>query len=257
MHLLSEVFNHTYNDRNTLLGDPHFVNNPLQTLMSKEYAKKIRSSIDLDNHTPSINISKINRKIEESPQTTHYSIIDQYGNAVSNTYTLNYSFGNGIIVKDTGFFMNNEMGDFTFHVGKPNSYGLVQGELNSIEPSKRPLSSMTPVIMISPDNEEVYALGSPGGSRIITTVAQVILNIVDHELNIKSAISVPRMHSQLWPEEIMIEQGFSLDTINILQAKGHKIKKIKAIGSVQIVKRNSEIFEGGSDPRRGGLAAGL
>jgi gamma-glutamyltranspeptidase / glutathione hydrolase len=257
MHILSETFNNAYNDRNTLLGDPAFVDNPLQTLMSKEYAKKIRSSIDLTQHTPSIKISKITRKVQESPQTTHYSIIDQYGNAVSNTYTLNYSFGNGIIVKDTGFFMNNEMGDFTFEVGKPNGYGLVQGELNSIEPEKRPLSSMTPVIMVSPDNHEVYALGSPGGSRIITTVAQVILNIVDYELNIQSAISMPRMHSQLWPEGIMVEQGFSVDTIRILESKGHDIQTVEAMGSVQVVKSKKEMFEGGSDPRRGGLSAGL
>ncbi len=254
MHVMTEAFNYAYNDRNTDLGDPLFVKNPTKKLTSKQYAESIRQKIDLSKHTPSSVISKSITPDHESTQTTHYSIIDHEDNVVSNTYTLNYSYGNGKMVKGAGFLLNNEMDDFTAKVGAANAHGLVQGEANAIEPQKRPLSSMSPTIMIGPKGV-LYATGSPGGGRIITTVLQVILNIVDYQLDLQSAVSMPRMHSQLWPDEIMIEQGFSVDTVNILEVMGHKVVLFDAMGSAQTAKKSDHGFKGAADPRRMGAYA--
>ena len=254
MHVMTEAFNYAYNDRNTDLGDPLFVKNPTKKLTSKQYAESIRQKIDLSKHTPSSTISKSIMPDHESTQTTHYSIIDNEGNVVSNTYTLNYSYGNAKMVKGAGFLLNNEMDDFTAKVGAANAYGLVQGEANAIEPQKRPLSSMSPTIMIGPKGT-LYATGSPGGSRIITTVLQVILNIVDYRLDLQSAVSMPRMHSQLWPDEIMIEQGFSADTVTILESMGHQVMFFDAMGSAQTAKKSNHGFKGAADPRRMGAYA--
>ena len=255
IHILTEAMSQAYYDRNSKLGDPDFIDNPTDLLISKPYAKNIRENISLTKHIPSSQISHNLEPAYESTETTHFSIVDNEGNMVANTYTLNYSFGNGQVVEGTGILMNNEMDDFTSKVGVPNAYGLIQGKANSIEPNKRPLSSMTPTIILDKDNKPFLATGSPGGSRIITTVLQVILNVIDHDLNIQTAVSIPRMHNQLWPDEIRLEQGFSQDTIHILQEMGHTVKPIDAMGSAQTVEMDNSLFFGAADPRRAGAKA--
>ncbi|MCF6775374.1 gamma-glutamyltransferase [Thiotrichales bacterium 19X7-9] len=255
IHLMTEAESYAYNDRNSDLGDPDFVHNPVEHLVSKSYADSIRKQINYDKHVPSSKISDVKVIDNESNQTTQFSVVDHDGNMVSNTYTLNYSYGNGIIAKDLGFFLNNEMDDFTAKVGVANSFGLVQGKANSIEPGKRPLSSMTPTIIITKDNQPFLATGSPGGSRIITTTLQVILNMITHHLNLQSAVNAPRVHSQLWPDQIQIEQGISPDTIKILEEMGHQVVLDAAMGSANSVSYQDDMFYGARDPRRAGALA--
>ncbi|MDC0534510.1 gamma-glutamyltransferase [Francisellaceae bacterium] len=255
IHILAEAMSQAYYDRNIKLGDPDFVDNPTDILISKPYADNVRRSISLTKHTPSNKISHALKPAYESTETTQSSIVDSEGNMVANTYTLNYSFGNGQVIEGTGILMNNEMVDFTSKVGIPNAFGLIQGKANSIEPNKRPLSSMTPTIVLDKDGKPFLATGSPGGSRIITTVLQVILNVIDHNLNIQTAVSLPRMHNQLWPDEIRLEQGFSDDTIHILEVMGHKVKPIDAMGSAETIQYNGNLYFGAADPRRPGAKA--
>jgi gamma-glutamyltranspeptidase/glutathione hydrolase len=192
----------------------------------------------------------------ESRETTHYSVMDRFGNVVSNTYTINFSFGAGIIAAGTGIFLNNEMDDFSAKPGVPNAFGLIGGEANAVGAGKRPLSSMTPTIVFK-DGKPVLATGSPGGSRIITTVLQTIVNWADHGLNVAEAASGPRFHHQWLPDTLFVEQHFSPDTLALLKAKGHQIKETRAMGSTQTVQRIDGGFLGASDPRRqGALTAG-
>ncbi len=257
INLMSNAMSYAYNDRNSDLGDPDFVKMDLSKLTSKAYAKAIADKIDLTKHMPSKDIATVKPEDLESNQTTHYSIVDKDGNMVANTYTLNYSYGSGIVVPDTGVLLNNEMDDFTAKVGEPNVFGLIQGKANSIAPNKRPLSSMTPTIILDKDGKPYIATGSPGGSRIITTTLQVILNVIDHQLNLQSAVNAPRIHSQLWPEEIRIEEGISPDTINLLETMGNIVVKKPAMGAAEsIMKANGYVY-GAADPRRpSGLALG-
>ncbi|MCF6765488.1 gamma-glutamyltransferase [Thiotrichales bacterium 19S3-7] len=255
IHLMTEAESYAYNDRNSDLGDPDFVHNPVEHLTSRAYADTIRKQINRDKHVPSSKLSDVKVINNESNQTTQFSVVDHDGNMVSNTYTLNYSYGSGIIAKGLGFFLNNEMDDFTAKVGVANSFGLVQGKANSIEPGKRPLSSMTPTIVITKDNQPFLATGSPGGSRIITTTLQVILNIITHHLNLQSAVNAPRVHSQLWPDQIQIEQGISPDTIKLLEKMGHEVILAPAMGSANSVLYQESMFYGARDPRREGALA--
>lgn len=256
VHTLAEAMSLAYYDRNNKLGDPAFVNNPVDKLTSDEYAKSLRVKVSDNKHTPSKVISQDkSANAYESPETTQFSIIDKNGNMVSNTYTLNYSFGNGQVIPDTGILMNNEMDDFTSKVGVPNAYGLIQGEANAIAPGKQPLSSMTPTIITDQDDNPFIATGSPGGSRIITTVLQVILNVIDHQLNLQTAVNTPRMHNQLWPDQISIEMGFSEDTIHILEEMDHRVVLRNAMGSAQTVGWKDNLFYGAADPRRPGASA--
>jgi gamma-glutamyltranspeptidase/glutathione hydrolase len=191
----------------------------------------------------------------ESPDTTHYSVIDREGNVVSNTTTLNFSFGSGIAVTGAGFLLNNEMDDFSAKAGVPNAYGLIGHKANEIESGKRPLSSMTPTIVLN-DGEAWFATGSPGGSRIITTVLQMIVNVIDHGMNIAEAEAAPRMHHQWLPDLLQLESGFSPDTIRILEARGHKIAATQwSMGSLQTVAYKDGVFRGSSDPRRPNAAS--
>ncbi|HAP51545.1 MAG TPA: gamma-glutamyltransferase, partial [Marinobacter adhaerens] len=186
----------------------------------------------------------------ESPETTHFSVVDKWGNAVSNTYTINFSYGSGITVEGAGFLLNNEMDDFSAKPGVPNAYGLIGGEANKVEPGKRMLSSMSPTI-VKKDGKNVLVTGSPGGSRIITTTLQVILNVIDHGMNIQTAVSAPRMHHQWLPDEIRIEQGISPDTIRLLQERGHTVVGGSAMGAIQSILIDEEgVLNGGADPRR-------
>ncbi|NVJ60296.1 MAG: gamma-glutamyltransferase [Gammaproteobacteria bacterium] len=254
IHTLTEAFKYVYADRSKHLGDPDFHPVPIAKLIDKEYAKQLSKKINLSKAVSSEEILPSNFQVDESPQTTHYSIIDKWGNVVTNTYTLNFSFGNGRIAPGTGFFLNNEMDDFSAKPGSPNAYGLLGGEANSIEPKKRPLSSMTPTIVLK-DNQPVLVTGSPGGSRIITAVLHQIINVIDFGMNIAEAANVPRFHHQWYPDKIFIEQGFSPDTLQLLKQRGFNVQSSRAGGSIQSVGKTEGEVYGASDPRRSGAAS--
>jgi len=234
IHFMAEAMRHTFVDRNFLLGDPAFVNNPLKRLLSETYAAEIRARIDTKKATSS---SEVQPGIapHEGTETTHYSIVDAAGNAVSVTYTVNALFGAKVIAGDTGFFLNDEMDDFTVKPGVANLFGLVQGKTNAIAPGKRPLSSMSPTI-VTKDGKTFMVLGSPGGSRIISIVVQVILNVVDHGMNIQEAVNAPRIHHQWLPDEIAVEPfAVSPDTRNALIEMGHKVVEQTPWGAAEAI----------------------
>ncbi len=253
IHILTEVMKRAYADRSKHLGDIDFYDVPF-SLMSKEYSSFLNKSISVNSITASIDVSSGDPYPYESPDTTHFSVMDQYGNAVSNTYTLNFSYGSGIMIPGTGMLMNNEMDDFSSKPGVPNGYGLLGSEANSIQANKRPLSSMTPTIIFK-DNKPYLVLGSPGGSRIITTVLQVALNVMEHDMNVAQAVNSPRIHHQWLPEVLMIEKGFGPDTEKLLQEKGYKLYPSSTMGSVQAILKDGEYFYGAADPRRPGSGA--
>ena len=248
IHILAEVMKRAYADRSKYLGDSDFYKVP-SSLTSKDYAKALNKDISVEEITPSSEVAPGNPYPYESPDTTHFSVMDQYGNAVSNTYTLNFSYGSGMMIPGTGMLINNEMDDFSSKPGTPNGYGLLGSEANAIEPNKRPLSSMTPTIIFK-DNEPYMVFGSPGGSRIITTVLQVAMNVMEHDMNIAQAVHSPRMHHQWLPEVLMIEQGFGVDTENLLKQKGYRLYPSSTMGSVQAIIKKGNYFYGSADPRR-------
>jgi len=254
IHLLVEVMKRAYADRSKFLGDTDFVEVPLLGLTSKEYAKNLLSEISLTQATPSEEVLVGNPIPYESPDTTHFSVMDEKGNVVSNTYTLNFSYGSGIVIPGTGFFINNEMDDFSSKPGQPNAFGLIGEKANEIEPNKRPLSSMTPTIVFK-EGKPYIVLGSPGGSRIITTVLQVILNVLEHKMNISEAVIRPRIHHQWLPDILLVEKGFSKDTLKLLNGKGHQTKDYRSMGSVQAILKEGDYFYGAADPRRPGAGA--
>ena len=248
IHILAEVMKRAYADRSKYLGDSDFYKVP-SSLTSKKYAISLNKDISLDKVTPSEDVSPGDPYPYESPDTTHFSVMDSYGNAVSNTYTLNFSYGSGMMIPGTGMLINNEMDDFSSKPGTPNGYGLLGSEANAIEGNKRPLSSMTPTIIFK-DQKPYMVFGSPGGSRIITTVLQVALNVMEHEMNIAQAVHSPRMHHQWLPEVLMIEQGFGSDTIKLLESKGYRLYPSSTMGSVQAIVKEGKYFYGSADPRR-------
>ena len=234
IHLMVEAMRHAYLDRNTLLGDPDFVKNPLDRLLSPDYAAAIRAKIDPDHAMKSSDL-QAGTEPHEKPETTHYSVLDKDGNAVAVTYTINGLFGAGVIAGDTGFFLNNEMDDFTTRPGQPNLFGLVQGPQNAIAPGKRPLSSMSPTI-ITREGKPVMVLGSPGGARIITITLETILNLVDYGMELQEAVDAPRFHHQWLPDEVYVEaRGFSPDTKAKLEAMGYKVTEQGQWGAVAAI----------------------
>lgn len=250
IHVMAEAMKRAYADRAAYLGDTDFVDVPLAGITSKAYAKSLRDEIDPNHATPSSEIAAGQPLPYESNETTHFSIADDSGLAVSNTYTVNFSYGSGIVVDGAGFLLNNEMDDFSAKPGTPNAYGLIGGEANRIEPEKRMLSSMTPTI-VKKDGKNFLITGSPGGSRIITTTLQVVMNVIDHGMNIQSAVSAPRIHHQWLPDEIRIEDGISPDTIALLEAMGYQVSQQEAMGAAQsILIEDDGTFTGGADPRR-------
>tara|TARA_R110002050_G_scaffold55954_14_gene126082 strand:- start:10460 stop:12190 length:1731 start_codon:yes stop_codon:yes gene_type:complete len=256
IHLMAEAMKRAYADRSEYLGDPDFADVPVKALTSKAYAAKIRDGISLNRATPSETIKPGKLAPYESDQTTHFSIVDQYGNAVSNTYTLNFSYGSGMTAKGTGVLLNNEMDDFSAKPGVPNAYGLIGGDANAVEPGKRPLSSMSPTIVLK-DGKPYLVTGSPGGSRIITTTLQLISNMIDHSMNVAEATNAARIHHQWLPDEIRVEEdGLSRDTVAALEAKGHTIAVKSVMGSTQSihVDAGKGLLLGASDPRRTGSA---
>ncbi len=251
IHLMTEAMKRAYADRSEYLGDSDFVDVPLAEITSKDYAAAIRDGISLNRATPSSTIKPGDLAPYESDQTTHFSIVDKDGNAVSNTYTINFSYGSGMVADGTGVLMNNEMDDFAAKPGVPNAYGLIGGDANAVEGGKRPLSSMSPTIVMK-DGEVYMVTGSPGGSRIITTTLQVIMNVIDHGMNIAEASFAPRIHHQWLPDEIRIEDGISRDTIALLERLGHTVSEQSVMGSTQsiLVDKESGYLFGASDPRR-------
>ena len=257
LHEYAEAEKLAYADRAAWLGDPDFVKIPLAGLISKAYAEHLRTLIAPDRARPAADIRPGEPQRYESDQTTHFSIVDAEGNAVANTYTLNLPYGSGLVADGTGVLLNDELDDFAAKPGAANVYGLLGGDANAPGPMKRPLSSMSPTIVFK-DGRLVLATGSPGGSTIISTVTQIILNVIDHGLNVAEAENAPRAHDQLWPDELRIERGMSPDTIRLLEAMGHKVVVRNAMGSANtIVRAPDGELEGASDLRqRGTLAIG-
>ena len=235
IHRLVEAMNLAYRDRNRLLGDPDHVAMPLEQLQSSAYAALQRSRLDLNRHRPAAQLEADPTALGGGSNTTHVSVADRQGGLVAVTTTLNGAYGNGISVPGAGFLLNNELDDFSLKPGSANGYGLVQGAVNAIAPGRRPLSSMTPTLVFRPSGEPLLATGSPGGSRIITTVLQVLLNRLVFGLNLASSVAAPRIHSQLWPDQISLEEGISPDTRRLLEAMGHKLVAVPAMGSANSV----------------------
>lgn len=250
VHLLAEVARLAYADRSKHLGDPDYYKVPVDWLTSKTYGKQLAATIDMNKARPSAEVAPGVEPPYESPDTTHYSVIDADGNMVANTYTLNFTFGSGISVDGAGFLLNNEMGDFVARPETPNAFGLLGGDANAIEAGKRPLSSMVPAMIFGADGTAI-ATGSMGGSRIITGVLQTIVNIIDHGMNIAEAAAAPRMHHQWFPDLLSLEPGFSPDTIRILRERGHEVVDTTySMGSTQTVSFQDGLFRGASDSRR-------
>ena len=247
--LLTESMKYAYADRSKYLGDPDFFDVPVQSLISKEYAKNIYKKIKLNSITPSEKILPGSELKHESLDTTHFSVADTNGNFVSNTYTLNSGFGSGVMVDGTGVLMNNEMDDFVSAPGIPNQFGLVGGEANKIEPFKRPLSSMTPTIVLR-DDKPIYATGSPGGSRIITTVLQFLLNTLVFKMEISDATVAPRIHHQWKPDVLMLETGFDIQHADKIESFGQKIYLSGPGTALESIEKKGDFFYGFGDTRR-------
>ncbi len=260
VHRQAEAFRRAFVDRNTKLGDPAFVHDPVDELTSAEYARKLASTIDSARATPTGDFAHV---IGEGTQTTHYSVVDAQGNAVATTTTLNDLYGSGVYVASAGFFLNDEMDDFTSRVGVPNMYGLVQGEANAIAPGKRMLSAMSPTIVLDDSGRVMLVLGARGGPRIITSVAQVLLDVIDHGMSLAAALETPRIHHQAWPDSVWYENGgFSPAVLDSLTAMGHAIGPFRTsdgdrfVGRVIGIERTRDGWVGVVDPRTSGGAGG-
>jgi gamma-glutamyltranspeptidase/glutathione hydrolase len=252
VHYMVEAMRHAYVDRNFSLGDPAFVKNPLDKILSAKHAADIRAKIDPVKATPSSEV-KIGVEPHESDQTTHYSVVDKFGNAVSVTYTINGGFCAQVIAGDTGFFLNDEMDDFTSKVGAPNMFGLVQGDNNSIQPGKRPLSSMAPTLVTK--NGKVFMVtGSPGGSRIITITLESILNVIDHNMDVQAAVDTPRIHHQWMPDTVYVEPNAITPAVQKeLEADGYNFTENRTWGSDEAIiigtKNGKRVLYGANDDR--------
>lgn len=257
MHIMAEAMKLAYADRSKYLGDPDFVDLPVRQLTSADYAANLAESIDMSRARPSAEIAPGDLTAYESPETTHYSVMDADGNAVVNTYTLMFSYGSGVVIDGAGFLMNNNMGNFTLRPDIPDAFGLMGSEDNQITAGRRPVSSMTPIIVLR-DGVPYLLTGSPGGSRIITTNLQLLVNVLGHEMNIADATVRPRIHHQWQPDRLEAESGFGPDAIRILMERGHNVVPGRAMGSLQTVLFDGNLFYGFSDPRRpGALSLGF
>lgn len=257
LHVMAEAMKFSYADRSKYLGDPDFVEVPTETLISKAYAKDLAKRISMERALSSDQVEPGNLAIYESDETTHYSVVDDEGNMVGNTYTLMFSFGSGVVIEGTGILMNNNMGNFTLRSDIPDAFGLMGSENNLISPNRRPVSSMSPVL-VSRDGAPLLMTGSPGGSKIISANMQMILNVVEFGMNIADAAVAPRIHHQWKPEVLEIESGISPDTVSRLIDKGHNInfsQRSAGMGSLQTVMWRDGLFYGYSDPRRPGAGA--
>ena len=263
LHLMAESMRIAYADRSEYLGDPDFVKVPVKALTSKNYAKLRRSQIQMSKAKPSIEVKAVdtqtlNRFVYESPETTHLTVVDKERNVVSLTFTVNGGFGAGAVAAGTGILLNNEMDDFAAAPGVPNLFGLVGGEANSIAPGKTPLSSMTPII-VTENGKFRLAAGAPGGSTIITTVLQIVLNVLVYDMNVGEAVSAPRVHHQWLPDRLMVEKGgFDAATLDELRRRGHMIREAEGWGNANAIVLTSDGWlEGAADRRGEGVAKGF
>ncbi len=257
LHYEAEVMRRFYADRNQYIGDPDFVKNPIAGLLDPAYIASRRASIDPAHATPSTVVGPGKPAGAESSETTHFDVVDEQGNAVSVTFTLNGGYGNGITVPGLGILLNNEMDDFTSKVGAPNLFGLVQGRQNTIAPGKRPLSSMAPTIVLK-DDKLFAVMGGPGGSRIPSAILQAFIDVVDFGMNAQDAVDAPRIHHQWLPDRITMEKGISPDTIESLKARGHdaRYEGGPVTAEVEMILIDGGWLQGAGDPRRSGTAAG-
>ncbi len=262
IHRLTESMKYAYADRSKYLGDPDYFDVPVAALTDKAYAGSIRGKINLERATPSTEIAPAPKLPFESKDTTHFSTMDASGNMVANTYTLNFTYGNGRTVAGAGFLLNNEMDDFSAKPGTPNAFGLLGGVANAIAPGKRPLSSMTPTLLFR-NGQPVMATGSPGGSTIITAVLQTVLNVAEFDMNAATATARPRIHHQWFPDRLILEPGHSVDTRRILSEMGHGVSAVasynegeRVLGATMtIIRRPDGLIAGSADPRRPGAHA--
>jgi len=254
LHLLIEAMKRAYADRARYLGDPAFVSAPADMLISKDYAAKQRATIDLARATPAEALSA--RQPREGSNTTHYSVVDSGGNAVSNTYTLNFPYGVGLVADGTGVLLNNELDDFTAAPGTSNAFGLVGFEANLPGPGKRPLSSMSPTIVLK-DGKPVLVTGTPGGSRIISAVLQIVVDVIDYKMDVAAAVAAPRVHHQWMPDVVRVERGFPPETLDALRQMGHEVIEPLGQTSANSIAVTPAGLLGAPDPRtRGATAAG-
>jgi gamma-glutamyltranspeptidase/glutathione hydrolase len=259
-HLMAEAMRRAFADRAEYMGDTDFVKAPIAGLIDKSYAARLRSSIDTERASSSTDVKAGRPAGYESEETTHFTVVDAEGNAVANTYTLNNSYGSAAMAKGTGILLNNEMDDFAAKPGTPNLYGLIQGERNAVAPKKRPLSAMTPTIVLRKDGSLWFTAGSPGGPTIINTVLCIITNVIDYEMNIQQAIDFPRIHHQWLPDELVGEPfGLSGDTQRALTTRGHTLARKRTLGDAEgiMIEEKTGMRLGATDPRRSdGLAVG-
>ena len=251
MHIMTESMKLAYADRSKYLGDPDYLDLPVEELTSKLYAKDLADGISMEAARASDDILPGDLAPYESPETTNYSILDQQGNAVVNTYTLMASYGSGVVVEGLGFLMNNNMGNFTLRPDIPDPFGLMGSADNQIMPGRRPVSSMTPLIVLR-DGVPFLLTGSPGGSRIITTNLQLLVNVLEHGMNIADATAAPRIHHQWYPDRLQVESGFSPDALRLLEERGHGLSLSAGMGSLQTILFDGDLYYGYSDPRRPG-----
>ncbi len=257
LHIMAEAMKFSYADRSKYLGDPDFVEVPTELLVSKKYASDIAAKISMERALTSDEIAPGQLSIYESDETTHYSVVDDEGNMVGNTYTLMFTFGSGVVIEGTGILMNNNMGNFTLRSDIPDAFGLMGSENNLIRPNRRPVSSMSPVL-VSKNGQPILMTGSPGGSKIISANMQMVLNVVEFGMNIADAAVAPRIHHQWKPDVLEIESGISPDTVSRLIDRGQNInfsQRSAGMGSLQTVMWQDGIFYGYSDPRRPGAGA--
>jgi gamma-glutamyltranspeptidase/glutathione hydrolase len=259
-HLMAEAMRRAFADRAEYMGDSDFVKVPVPGLIDKSYAAGLRATINTERASTSAEVRAGRPAGYESDETTHFTVVDAEGNAVANTYTLNNSYGSAAVAKGTGLLLNDEMDDFAAKPGTPNLYGLIQGERNAVAPKKRPLSAMTPTIVLRKDGSLWFTAGSPGGPTIINTVLCIITNVIDYEMNIQQAIDFPRIHHQWLPDELVGEPlGMSGDTQKALIARGHKLAKLRYLGDAEgiMIEEKTGMRLGATDPRRSdGLAQG-
>ncbi|HEX8941649.1 MAG TPA: gamma-glutamyltransferase [Gemmatimonadaceae bacterium] len=253
-HVLGSAYQRAFVDRNEKLADPAFVPVPMQQLTDKSYAQKLRATIGRDRATPTASVAK---SMREGMETTHYSVADAQGNAVATTTTLNALYGSGVYVRAGGFFMNDEMDDFAAAPGKPNMFGLVQGEANAVQPGKRMLSAMSPTIVLDRDGGLLLVVGSRGGPRIITSTSQVILNVLDQHMILSDAVSAPRIHHQALPDSLLYERnGLTAAVVDSLKNMGYGVEPIGGVGLINAIMRVRGGYEGMSDPRSSGRPVG-
>ena len=253
-HILGAAYQRAFIDRNSRMGDPAFVQVPLARLTDKAYARRLRATIDPVRATPT---SVVEQRMREGTETTHYSVVDAFGNAAATTTTTNGLYGSGVLVRGGGFFLNNEMDDLAAKPGEPNQFGLVEGEQNAVAPGKRPLSAMSPTVVLDPAGQLLLVVGSRGGPRIITSTSQVILNVIDQRMSIADAMAAPRLHHQAIPDTLRMEpRGLDRSVIDALNATGHNVGLISNIGLVNAIMRVRGGFESVGDPRRPGGIVG-